>query len=101
MWKNYNPEFQAIFGLATGLFLGSFSKSLFTFFLFIIFYEFFVFATMTEEYNILVRIFINLLFVFGWCLSRFMFLNESGMEPLITECRRFYVTFPNNNDNIR
>lgn len=91
-------EFQAILGLASGLFLGVYSPSIFVTILFVIFFEYYIFACSVlsppgcaaED-----RILINVIFLFGWVFSKFLFVRETGLEGFVENCDVFYNTFPN------
>jgi len=93
---NLTPEFQILMGLFFGLMLGLFSPNLFTTVLFTMFFEYIVFASSVlyppgqkmEE-----RILINVVYIFGWTFSRFLFLRETGFEPCIQWMENCYNTF--------
>lgn len=84
--KKENLPFQFISSIAMGLFFGAFASSIFFTFMFVVIFEIICFTWKTfdrmDEY-ILERIFINLIFFIGWVISRKLYLNESGFEPLI------------------
>ena len=91
-------EFQAIASLGSGIFFGSFSLGLFPTFCIILLMEFIIFAWgdyKNDAYNMLCRILINVVFFFGWVVSRFLFLRESGFEECINQAKFCYETFPN------
>lgn len=95
--SKFNPEFQAIAGLATGLFLGMFSRGLVMIIIFIMAFEYFVWGydvMKGNPINVMDRVIINLVFFFGWVLSRFLFLRETGCEEAIENCQYIYYTFP-------
>ena len=86
-------EYQLITGLATGLFLGMMSLGLFWTFLFIVLYEMFVVSfsiLYPPEVIFEERLIINLIFIFGWVVSRFLFLRESGFEEIVDSCQYIY-----------
>lgn len=92
------PEFQAILGLTTGLFLGVYSRGIFMTLLTILLFEYYIFACAVlnppgEELGD--RVLINVVFLFGWVLSKFLFVRETGFECFVENCEIFYNTFPN------
>jgi hypothetical protein len=93
-----NFLFQCVLGVAMGLFLGVYSRGLFMTILFTVFFEYYVFAygeIMNDPCNLDERLIINLLYLFGWVLSKTLFLRESGFEPLIDDAQLVYETFTN------
>ena len=93
-----STEFELIFSLGLGLMLGVFSFGLsFTIFL-ILFFEFICCSTsskLNEKDLILIRVLIQLTFIFGWVISHFLLTRNTGFETFINECYQFYETFPN------
>lgn len=81
-----NIEFQIVSFLAYGVLFGGISKSLFFVILFCVVYEFYVFHISRfypPEVKDLDRVILNLIFIFGWIVGRFLMLNESGLEDVI------------------
>ena len=92
------PEFQVLMGLFFGLLLGLFSHSLFGTILFTIFFEYIIFVSAVlypPGEKLEDRILINVVYIFGWCFSRFLFLRETGCESCIHGVEVCYNTFPN------
>ncbi len=90
-----NIEFQYILGLSTGMFFGAFSSSIFITFLYIVFFEIVIFQLATYEIMstfMLERTLINVLFLFGWVLSRIFYLRETGFEPFLDSINICYDT---------
>jgi hypothetical protein len=76
-------EYQIIIALVLGLLIAPISWGLQYTFIFIAFFELYVFS-ITATYPPIARgwdrIVINLFFIFGWVLSRMLFCNETGFE---------------------
>lgn len=80
-------EFQFISFLAYGLLFGGISKSLFFTIIFVIIYEFYIFhisRIFPPNVRDIDRVLLNVVFFFGWILSRVLFQNETGFEELIS-----------------
>lgn len=93
-----NIEFQIMFSLFFGLFLGLFSYGLFWTILFIILFEYYIFAYSTlypPGEQVQNRVLVNVVSLFGWTVSRFLFLRETGFETCIEQTEICYNTFPN------
>lgn len=93
-----NALFEAILGLAMGLFLGVYSHGLFMTLIFTIFFEYYVFVSGEIKGNPSEtgdRILINVVYLFGWVLSKFLFVRETGFEDLISNTKLCFETFPN------
>jgi hypothetical protein len=79
-------EFQIILSLTLGLLLAPFSWGLKFTFLFVVFFEIYVFLITycyppnTQFYD---RLVINLFFFFGWILSRILFCHETGCQNFL------------------
>ncbi len=94
----FNPEFEAIFGLASGIFLGMLSYQLFFTFVYIFIFEYFILCWSIlkyDEFPGVDRIFINLVFLFGWIFSKVIYNGDSGVEPFVDGIVLCYNTFPN------
>ena len=79
-------EFQIISFLTYGILFGGLSKSLLFVIFFTIVYEFYVFHVSRfypPEVKSFDRILLNLIFIFGWIVGRFLMLNESGIEEIV------------------
>lgn len=91
-------EFQIVFSLFYGLVIGLFSYSLLTMFASILFFEYVTYAWTTiyppadalED-----RVLMNTIFIFGWVISRYLFLRETGFETCIDETTKCYNNFVN------
>lgn len=95
-----NIEFQIISFLAYGVLLGGISKHVLFVIFFCIVYEFYVFHISRfypPEVKTLDRILLNLIFIFGWVVGRFLMLNESGLEEVVD---LFNETVPQNTNYI-
>lgn len=96
---SYNPEFQTMLSLAFGVTLGVFSVSLFATIVFVLFFEYMVlYMTISEkedDHNIAVRIFINVVFLFGWVFSKVLLTRNTGFEDFCDGLEMCYETFPN------
>lgn len=93
-----NVLFESLLAIASGLALGAYSSGLFVIFVFLIFFEYcvFVFDTLGANKNDgLDRVLIAVVYLFGWTMSRFLFIRETGLEPLAENIELFYNTFPN------
>lgn len=92
-----NIIFESLLGLALGLFLGVYAN-LFLSFLCTIFFEYYVFVAGEINGNpsdTSDRVLVNMMYIFGWVLSKFLFTRETGFEDLITNIDLCYNTFPN------
>lgn len=78
-------EFQSIFFLAYGILFGGLSSSLLVTMVFLLLYEYYVFQ-VSQFYppgvKYFDRIFVNIIFIFGWILGRVLILNETGFEEI-------------------
>lgn len=84
--RKENILFQFISSIAMGVFFGAFASSLAMTFMFVVIFEITVFWWKTFErldQYMLERIFLNLIFFFGWIIARKLYLNETGFEPLL------------------
>lgn len=93
MAQNSNFDFQYAFGLVTGLLFGAFCAYPVLTFVYVILFEIIIFNLSYYENTLeftLERVFINLAFLFGWILSRVLFLRESGLETCLRTARDFY-----------
>lgn len=79
-------EFQTILFLAYGLLFGGISPSLLFTLFFIMVYEFYVYhisSLYPPQVSKVDRVFINVIFLFGWIMGRILMLNETGFEDTI------------------
>lgn len=89
----FNFEFQAVVSLATGLFLGMLSYGLLFTGIFIIMFEIFI-SLYSIKYppadTVPIRVGLNVIFLIGWSLGRFLFLRETGFEGITNCCEEFW-----------
>lgn len=81
-----NVEFQIVSFLVYGLLFGGISSNLFFILLYCIFYEYFIFHIsmfFPPKVKSLERVLLNLIFILGWVLGRYLMLNQSGFEDII------------------
>lgn len=86
-------EFQIVFSLFYGLVVGLFSYSILTLFFSIILFEYLTYAWSTlypPGDKIEDRLLLNVVFIFGWVMSRYLFLRETGFETCIEETTKYY-----------
>lgn len=80
----FNPEFQSVLGLSMGVFFGVFSYGLFMTILYISAFEYMTFAmaylAANDDTLVSDRITVNLMFLFGWVLSKYLLVRETGFE---------------------
>lgn len=80
---NSNIELQCVFFLTYGILFGGISSSLFVTVMFVIIYEFYVYnisMAYPPAVRSIDRVFLNIVFFFGWVVGRLLMLNESGFE---------------------
>ena len=93
-----NLLFESMLALALGLFLAVYTSGLFTFLIFTVFFEYYVFASSELngiENSSSERVLINVVYLFGWVVGRFLLIRETGFETFIDNCKLCYETFPN------
>lgn len=79
-------EFQLITFFAYGILFGGISRNIIFSLIFIVIYEFYVFHIsrfFPPNVKSIDRILLNLVYIFGWILGRFLMLNESGFEEVV------------------
>lgn len=89
-------EFQVLLGLFFGLLLGLFSPGIIFTFTFTVFFEYFIFVGSIINppgAQLENRILINAVYFFGWAVSRFLFLRETGFEPCIQSTEDLYQQY--------
>lgn len=84
---------QIAISLFIGIFFGMFSYGLFWMIIFLFGYEIYIIA-VSHVYppgeKLYDRLILNSAFIFGWIISRILYLRESGFEGCITECQKYY-----------
>ena len=81
-----NFIFNGVFSLSFGIFFGTITKSFFSLVFYTFFYEFiyFFYTFYTkDEIEFSSRIVLNLLYFFGWILSKFVLFRKTGLEDPI------------------
>lgn len=85
--------FQLASAIMAGLMFGLFSYGLFWTIIYIIAFEFFIYATLelkNKNYFTDERLLINVVFIFSWSLSRYIYLGETGFEGSIEALYRIW-----------
>lgn len=84
---------QIAISLFMGIFFGMFSYGMFWMILFLFSWETYI-ISISSFYppgeKLYDRLIINSAFIFGWIISRILYLRESGFEGCITECQKYY-----------
>lgn len=91
--KKSTLTFQLLSAIIAGLMFGLFSYGLFWTFLYIVAFEYFIYSSSqlkNEEYFSSERLLINVVFIFSWVLSRYLYLGETGFEGSIDALYRIW-----------